>query len=133
MLTPTETSHVALAIVASVRPVGSIQQDVIMPIPNDVWNDLIETEAGELENRGPLATRWGGDDKVQEVIDAGHSKAGSGRVSRTIVVGSYVEHEDTCVAVDITELNAEIARIVESQSTPRAEIDANVADLEGKN
>ncbi|GAB2445355.1 type I restriction-modification system subunit M [Nocardioides hungaricus] len=48
-----------------------------------------------------------------------------------IAVSSYVEAEDTRVAVDITELNAEIARIVGSQSRLRAEIDAIVADLEG--
>ena len=50
-----------------------------------------------------------------------------------IAVSSYVEAEDTRVAVDIAELNAEIARIVESQSKLRAEIDAIVADLEGAN
>ncbi|MEJ7831487.1 MAG: type I restriction-modification system subunit M [Nocardioides sp.] len=49
-----------------------------------------------------------------------------------IAVSSYVEAEDTRVAIDITDLNAEIARIVESQSKLRAEIDAIVADLEGK-
>lgn len=48
-----------------------------------------------------------------------------------IAVSSYVEAEDTRVAVDITELNAEIARIVESQATLRTEIDAIVTDLEG--
>ena len=47
-----------------------------------------------------------------------------------IAVSSYVEAEDTRVAVDITELNAEIARIVDSQTKLRAEIDAIVADLE---
>jgi len=48
-----------------------------------------------------------------------------------IAVSSYVEAEDTRVAVDITQLNAEIARIVTRQSELRAEIDAIVADLEG--
>jgi type I restriction enzyme M protein len=48
-----------------------------------------------------------------------------------IAVSSYVEAEDTRVAIDITELNAEIARIVASQANLRAEIDAIVADLEG--
>ncbi len=48
-----------------------------------------------------------------------------------IAVSSYVEAEDTRVAVDITELNAEIARIVARQAGLRAEIDAIVADLEG--
>lgn len=48
-----------------------------------------------------------------------------------IAVSSYVEAEDARVAVDITTLNAEIARIVESQTKLRTEIDAIVADLEG--
>ena len=48
-----------------------------------------------------------------------------------IAVSSYVEQEDTREAVDITELNAEIARIVERQAELRASIDAIVADLEG--
>lgn len=51
--------------------------------------------------------------------------------SYNIAVSSYVEAEDTRVAVDITELNAEIGRIVESQTTLRAEIDAIVAELGG--
>jgi type I restriction enzyme M protein len=48
-----------------------------------------------------------------------------------IAVSSYVEAEDTREAIDIKELNAEIARIVERQAKLRAEIDAIVADLEG--
>lgn len=48
-----------------------------------------------------------------------------------ISVSSYVEQEDLSVAVDITELNAEIARIVAHQSELRTQIDAIVADLEG--
>lgn len=48
-----------------------------------------------------------------------------------IAVSSYVEQEDTREAVDITVLNAEIARIVKRQQKLRAEIDAIVADLEG--
>jgi type I restriction enzyme M protein len=46
-------------------------------------------------------------------------------------VSSYVEAEDTRVAVDITALNAEIASIVERQHELRVAIDAIVADLEG--
>lgn len=46
-------------------------------------------------------------------------------------VSSYVEQEDSRVAVDITTLNAEIARIVERQQELRVAIDAIVADLEG--
>ncbi|MGO4245000.1 type I restriction-modification system subunit M, partial [Janibacter sp. RAF20_2_2] len=48
-----------------------------------------------------------------------------------IAVSSYVEAENTREAVDITELNAEIARIVERQAELRKSIDAIVADLEG--
>ncbi len=48
-----------------------------------------------------------------------------------IAVTSYVEQEDTSVAIHIQSLNAEIARIVGRQSALRAEIDAIVADLEG--
>jgi len=45
-------------------------------------------------------------------------------------VSSYVTAEDTREAVNITELNAEIARIVARQSELRTAIDAIVADLE---
>jgi type I restriction enzyme M protein len=48
-----------------------------------------------------------------------------------IAVSSYVEQEDTSLAVDITALNAEIARIVARQQELRIAIDAIVADLEG--
>ena len=46
-------------------------------------------------------------------------------------VSSYVEKEDTREEVDITSLNAEIARIVARQSELRSQIDSIVADLEG--
>jgi type I restriction enzyme M protein len=48
-----------------------------------------------------------------------------------IAVSSYVAAEDTRVAVDITDLNAEIARIVARQAELRQQIDQIVADLEG--
>lgn len=48
-----------------------------------------------------------------------------------IAVSSYVEIEDTREVVDITALNAEIARIVARQAELRHSIDAIVADLEG--
>jgi type I restriction enzyme M protein len=48
-----------------------------------------------------------------------------------IAVSSYVAAEDTRVAVDIKQLNAEIVRIVARQAELRREIDAIVADLEG--
>lgn len=47
-----------------------------------------------------------------------------------IAVSSYVEAEDTREVVDITALNAEIARIVARQAELRVSIDAIVADLE---
>ena len=46
-------------------------------------------------------------------------------------VSSYVEKENTREVVEITALNAEIARIVARQSELRSQIDAIVADLEG--
>jgi type I restriction enzyme M protein len=46
--------------------------------------------------------------------------------SYNIAVSSYVEAEDTREVVDISELNAEIARIVERQVQLRKEIDAIV-------
>ena len=48
-----------------------------------------------------------------------------------IAVSSYVEQEDTREEVDITALNAEIARIVARQQDLRIAIDEIVADLEG--
>ena len=49
-----------------------------------------------------------------------------------IAVSSYGAQEDTRESVDITVLNAEIARIVARQAELRAAIDAIVADLEGE-
>jgi type I restriction enzyme M protein len=46
-------------------------------------------------------------------------------------ISTYVVKEDTREVVDITVLNAEIARIVARQSELRAQIDDIVADLEG--
>jgi type I restriction enzyme M protein len=48
-----------------------------------------------------------------------------------LAVSSYVEDEDTTVAVDITELNASIRDIVARQSELRTQIDAVVKDIEG--
>lgn len=48
-----------------------------------------------------------------------------------ISVSSWVEAEDTRETVDIAELNARIAGIVERQTALREQIDAIVADLEG--
>lgn len=51
----------------------------------------------------------------------------------SLSVSSYVEAEDTQEVIDITELNADIAKIVARQSELRTEIDAIVADLERDN
>ena len=52
--------------------------------------------------------------------------------SYNISVSSYVEKVDTREVVDIKVLNAKIARIVLKQTKLRAQIDAIVANLEGK-
>lgn len=49
-----------------------------------------------------------------------------------ISVSSYVDSEDKREVIDITALNAEIARIVSRQAELRTAIDAIVADLEGE-
>lgn len=49
-----------------------------------------------------------------------------------ISVSSWVEQEDTREATNITALNAEIAGIVARQSSLRTQIDAIVAEIEGK-
>lgn len=48
----------------------------------------------------------------------------------TISVSTYVEQKDTRAAIDITELNAEIARIVDRQQQLRISIDEIVTNLE---
>src|SRR5690606_26091910 len=53
-----------------------------------------------------------------------------GENNYNISVSSWVEAEDTREVVDITELNARIASIVERQAALREQIDAIVADLE---
>ena len=45
-------------------------------------------------------------------------------------VSTYVEQEDTKEVIDITELNKEIARIVEHEAQLRTEIDKIVAEIE---
>ena len=62
--------------------VAVIYQDGPMPIPDEVWNDLIETTPGEMKNRA-LVTRWASDSAVEELIAAGHLRAESNRVTRT--------------------------------------------------
>jgi len=71
----------------------------------------------------------------QERADAEHfarlvENAEVAENSYNLSVTSYVQQEDTREAVDITALNAEIARIVARQHELRTQIDAIVADLE---
>jgi type I restriction enzyme M protein len=65
-------------------------------------------------------------DHFVKLVSAADLAANDYRLS----VDAYVEKEDTSVAVDIVELNAEIARIVARQSELRTQIDAIVAELE---
>jgi type I restriction enzyme M protein len=79
----------------------------------------------------------------QRILDAFTARADADHFTRlvphdeiaannyNIAVTSYVEQADTREHVDITVLNAEIARIVARQSELRNQIDAIVADLEG--
>lgn len=53
------------------------------------------------------------------------------KANYNIAVSSYVEAEDTAVAVDIAALNAEISRAVAAQSELRDKIDTVIADLGG--
>jgi type I restriction enzyme M protein len=93
-------------------------------------------------------TRVGNKNKLlpahqQKILDAFTGRADSDHFARlvpnseiaengyNIAVSSYVEQQDEREAVDITALNAEIARIVARQAELRAQIDAIVADLEG--
>ena len=48
-------------------------------------------------------------------------------------VSTYVEQEDTREVIDITELNAEIERIVARGDVLRSEINAIIAEIEGRN
>ncbi|GAB6859217.1 type I restriction-modification system subunit M [Microbacterium xylanilyticum] len=59
------------------------------------------------------------------------SNADIGENGYNIAVSSYVEARDTREVIDITELNAEIERIVARQAELRRSIDAIVAELEG--
>ena len=83
------------------------------------------------------------EDNQQHILDAFTQRVDVAHVAKlvsnediaandyNIAVSSYVEAEDTREAINITELNAEIARIVARQAELRTSIDAIVADLEG--
>ncbi|MDR1688348.1 MAG: type I restriction-modification system subunit M, partial [Clostridiales bacterium] len=49
-----------------------------------------------------------------------------------VSVSTYVEQEDKREKVNITELNAEIERIVAREDILRREIDAIIAEIEGE-
>ena len=55
----------------------------------------------------------------------------SGENGYDIAVSSYVEQRDTREAMDIKQLDADIARIASRQMESRTRIDAIVVDLEG--
>jgi type I restriction system adenine methylase (hsdM) len=67
-------------------------------------------------------------DHFAQVVDNGEIA----RNAYNIAVSSYVAQKDDREEVDIKRLNAEISRIVARQSKLRTQIDAIVADLEGK-
>ena len=52
--------------------------------------------------------------------------------SYILSVSSYVEQAEERASIDITQHNAELARIVKRQGIVRSQIDAIVADLEGE-
>ena len=56
----------------------------------------------------------------------------SGENGYDIAVSSYVEQRDTREAMDIKQLDADIARIASRQMESRTRIDAIVVDLEGE-
>ncbi|MFA5564898.1 MAG: type I restriction-modification system subunit M [Acidimicrobiia bacterium] len=74
---------------------------------------------------------WLADRTDVDYVAALVSNEAIGENDYNMAVSSYVEPEDTREVIDIVELNAEIARIVERQAELRIEIDAIVADLEG--
>ena len=83
------------------------------------------------ERHGPIALKrrlaGGDEDHFVKLVPNEDIAANDYNIS----VSSYVEQEDTRDVIDITVLNADIARIVARQSELRISIDAIVADLEG--
>ncbi len=134
--------------------------DTVIQLPPDLFfgttiaTCIIVLKKSKTDNKilfidgSALFTRQGNKNKLtnehqQEILDAFSARVDVPHVAAlvdheviadngyNIAVSSYVEAEDTRVAVDITLLNADIAQIVERQSKLRSEIDAIVADLEG--
>ncbi len=83
------------------------------------------------------------DDNIKAVLDAYTARANADYFARLVPnaeiadqgynlsVSSYVAQEDKREAVNITELNAEISRIVAREDVLRREIDAIIAEIEG--
>ena len=106
-------------------------------------NHVLFIDASELfvheGNKNKLS-----DENIAKILDA-YEKRGNKKHFTKLVknseiaendfnlsVSSYVDQKDTSKKVDIKALNKEIAAIVKRQSELRRQIDAIVADLEGK-
>lgn len=84
------------------------------------------------------------DDHIQEIIKVFDSKVNVEHFAKSVPldkiadneynlsVSSYVEAKDTREVIDITELNAELKTTVAKIEQLRADIDAIVAEIEGK-
>ena len=82
------------------------------------------------------------DDNINSILETFKAREDKDYVSRLVPnseiaeqdynlsVSTYVEQEDTREVIDITELNKEIARIVEHEAQLRTEIDKIVAEIE---
>ena len=83
------------------------------------------------------------DENIQKVVEAFKARTDEDHFMRLVdnseieeqkynlSVSTYVEPEDTREVINITELNAEIEKIVTRSNTLRQEIDAIVAEIEG--
>lgn len=83
------------------------------------------------ENRAKILSAFVERKDVEHFAKLVHNKT-LAQNDYNIAVSSYVEGEDKREAVNITELNASIARIVAKQNELRQAIDEIVADIEGK-
>ena len=70
-------------------------------------------------------------DNLTAYLNVQERGAGDARFDDNITVSTRVGQPDASEAVDITALDAEIARIVSRQAELRTAIDAIAADLEG--
>ncbi|MDR7082566.1 type I restriction enzyme M protein [Arthrobacter ginsengisoli] len=104
-------------------------------------NSVLFIDASDESVRGGNKNKLT-DDNQQKILDAYTARGNAEHFSRlvsneeiaqnnyNITVSSHVDGEDTREVIDLTELNAEIARIVARQHELRESIDAIVADLE---